>query len=282
MHVVIVGCGRVGSGLARIIEDQGHRVAVVDKNPEAFSRLDEGFAGQQVVGVGFDRDTLEEAGIREAGAIAAVTSGDNSNILTARVARETFGIDRVVARIYDPRRAVIYERLGIPTIATVQWTIDRVVRKLVPDPSSDDWTDPTAQVMMVERPVLGESFQGSLAEIPAFAVLQILEMGRKTGCLHTECDDGPGRIWLSDGAPTHAETKLQRGFDAAIAVVPGDDRLRCCPGRHGSRGGTGGARQRRGERRRRRPDQRLRHRDDLVTLGRRHHRHRRLGLFRDC
>jgi len=73
--------------------------------------------------------------------------------------------------------------------------------------------------MMVERPVLGESFQGSLAEIPTFAVLQILEMGRKTGCLHTECDDGPGRIWLNDGAPTHAETKLQRGFDAAIAVV---------------------------------------------------------------
>ena len=153
MHVVIVGCGRVGSGLARIIEEQGHSVAVVDKDPKAFRRLDEGFAGTQIVGVGFDRDTLEEAGIREAGAIAAVTSGDNSNILTARVARETFGIERVVARIYDPRRAVIYERLGIPTIATVQWTIDRTLRKLLPDASENGWVDPSAHVVVVERPV---------------------------------------------------------------------------------------------------------------------------------
>ncbi len=153
MHVVIVGCGRVGSGLARIIEGQGHSVAVVDKDPTAFRRLHEGFGGLQVVGVGFDRDRLEAAGIREAVAVAAVTNGDNSNILTARVARETFGIDKVVARIYDPRRAVIYERLGIPTIATVQWTIDRVLRKLLPDASENDWVDPSAKVVVVERPV---------------------------------------------------------------------------------------------------------------------------------
>ena len=153
MHVVIVGCGRVGSGLARIIEDQGHTVAVVDKVPKAFRRLHEGFAGQQIVGVGFDRDTLEEAGIRDAAALAAVTNGDNSNILTARVARETFGVDKVVARIYDPRRAVIYERLGIPTIATVQWTIDRTLRKLLPDASENDWVDPSARVVVIERPV---------------------------------------------------------------------------------------------------------------------------------
>ena len=76
-----------------------------------------------------------------------------------------------------------------------------------------------AQTMAVERPALGESFQGSLAEIPSFALLQILEMGRKTGCLHTDTDDGPGRIWLDEGAPVHAETKLQRGFDAAISIV---------------------------------------------------------------
>jgi trk system potassium uptake protein len=153
MHVVIVGCGRVGSGLARIIEDKGHSVAVVDKEPNAFRRLHDGFAGQQVTGVGFDRDTLEQAGIREAAALAAVTSGDNSNILSARVARETFGLDKVVARIYDPRRAEIYERLGIPTIATVQWTIDRTLRKLLPDASENDWVDPTARVVVVERAV---------------------------------------------------------------------------------------------------------------------------------
>ena len=153
MHVVIVGCGRVGSGIARIIEDKGHSVAVIDKDPIAFRRLHEGFGGQQVVGVGFDRDRLEEAGVRNAAAIAAVTNGDNSNILTARVARETFGVERVVARIYDPRRAVIYERLGISTIATVQWTIDRVLRKLVPDASEDDWVDPSARVALIERAV---------------------------------------------------------------------------------------------------------------------------------
>jgi trk system potassium uptake protein len=119
MHVVIVGCGRVGSGLARILEDRGLSVAVVDKEPRAFRRLHEGFQGRTVMGVGFDRDRLREAGIEEAGAIAAVTNGDNSNILVARVARENFGVENVVARIYDPKRAVIYERLGIPTIATV-------------------------------------------------------------------------------------------------------------------------------------------------------------------
>jgi trk system potassium uptake protein len=171
MHVVIVGCGRVGSGLARIIEDRGHSVAIVDKDPRAFRRLHSGFAGKQVVGVGFDRDRLEEAGIHDADAVAAVTSGDNSNILTARVARETFGIERVVARIYDPRRAIIYERLGIPTIATVQWTIDRVVRRLIPEAEESDWIDPTAGVVLLEREVAA-SWAGRLLgeiELPGVA-----------------------------------------------------------------------------------------------------------------
>ena len=178
MHVVIVGCGRVGSGLSRIIEEQGHSVAILDKDPRAFRRLHEGFGGKQVVGVGFDRGRLEAAGIREAGAMAAVTNGDNSNILTARVARETFGVDRVVARIYDPRRAVIYERLGIPTIATVQWTIDRVLRKLVPDPTGDDWTDPTAQVVMVERAVAASWAGRPLGEIEIPGVARAVAVSR--------------------------------------------------------------------------------------------------------
>ena len=112
----------------------GHTVAVIDKNADAFrKRLPEDFTGQKVVGFGFDRDHLIEAGIERAGAVAAVTSGDNSNILTARIARENFAIDRVVARIYDPRRALIYQRLGIPTVATVSWTTDQVMRRLLPD-----------------------------------------------------------------------------------------------------------------------------------------------------
>jgi trk system potassium uptake protein len=178
MHVVIIGCGRVGSGLAHIIEDQGHSVAVIDKDPTAFRRLHEGFRGREVVGVGFDRDRLEEAGIREAVAVAAVTNGDNSNILIARVARETFGVERVVARIYDPRRAVIYERLGITTIATVQWTIDRVLRKLVPDASENDWVDPSTKVVIIERPVASTWAGHALADIELPGVARAVALSR--------------------------------------------------------------------------------------------------------
>jgi trk system potassium uptake protein TrkA len=178
MHVVIVGCGRVGSGLARIIEDKGHSVAIVDKNPRAFRRLHSGFSGKQVIGVGFDRERLEEAGIHDADAVAAVTSGDNSNILIARVARETFGIERVVARIYDPRRAVIYERLGIPTIATVQWTIDRVLRRLIPDAEESDWIDPSAGVALVEREVAASWAGRPLGEIEIPGVARAVAVSR--------------------------------------------------------------------------------------------------------
>ena len=150
MHVVVVGCGRVGSELAGTLEKSGHTVAVIDKNPTAFRRLPAGFTGQRIVGFGFDRDRLGEAGIERAGAVAAVTNGDNSNILVARIARETFGIERVVARIYDPRRAVIYQRLGIPTVATVSWTTDQVLRRLLPGEQSHDWIDPSGRVCLVE------------------------------------------------------------------------------------------------------------------------------------
>ena len=153
MHVVVVGCGRVGSGLARAVEEQGHTVAVIDRRSTAFIRLGEGFQGRTLIGVGFDRDLLQEAGIEEAGALAAVTNGDNSNILVARVARETFGLERVVARIYDPRRAAIYERLGIPTIATVQWATERVLARILPESPTVQWIDPSAKVVLVEREV---------------------------------------------------------------------------------------------------------------------------------
>ena len=151
MHVVVVGCGRVGSELAGALERQSHTVSIIDKKVDAFRRLPKGFAGYRIVGFGFDRDTLEAAGVREAGAMAAVTSGDNSNIMAARVARETFEVEHVVARIYDPRRAVIYQRLGIPTVATVAWTTDQVLRRLVPGDSVADWTDASGGVGLVER-----------------------------------------------------------------------------------------------------------------------------------
>jgi trk system potassium uptake protein TrkA len=151
MHVVVVGCGRVGSELAVALTDRGQSVAIIDKNPTAFRRLPERWSGRVVVGYGFDRDHLEEAGVREAGALAAVTSGDNSNILTARIARETYEVPSVVARIYDPRRAVIYQRVGIPTVATVTWTTDQVMRRLFPEVSTSEWTDSSGQLVLLER-----------------------------------------------------------------------------------------------------------------------------------
>ena len=150
---MIMGCGRVGSTLAHILESQDHTVAVVDSNESAFRRLGQGFRGRRVTGIGFDRETLREAGIDEAYAFAAVSSGDNSNILAARVARETFGVDNVVARIYDPGRAEVYQRLGIPTVATVRWTADQMMRRLVPHGAEPEWRDPSGTVRLAEVPV---------------------------------------------------------------------------------------------------------------------------------
>lgn len=159
VHVVVVGCGRVGSGLARTLEAEGHSVAIIDKLRKAFRRLPADFKGVTVEGSGFDRDALNEARLDEAGALAAVTSGDNSNILSARIARETYNVDRVVARIYDPRRAEIYQRLGIPTVATVTWTVDRVRHWLLPQEPSTEWRDASGTLLLIDR-VLPEHLAG--------------------------------------------------------------------------------------------------------------------------
>ena len=150
MHIVIMGCGRVGASLAVELEGEGHSVAVIDRSASSFRRLGPHFSGQTVTGVGFDRDTLREAGIERAHAFAAVSSGDNSNILSARVARETFDVDRVVARIYDPKRAEIYERLGIPTVATVAWSTGQMLRRLLPAGASEEWRDPSGTVILTQ------------------------------------------------------------------------------------------------------------------------------------
>ncbi len=150
MHIVIMGCGRVGSTLAHILEDRGNGIAIIDRDPEAFRRLRSAFKGEKVTGVGFDRTVLIQAGIERADAFAAVSSGDNSNIIAARVVRETFGVVRVAARIYDPRRAEVYERLGIPTVATVRWTADQMLRKLLPEGTEPLWRDPTGKIVLAE------------------------------------------------------------------------------------------------------------------------------------
>jgi trk system potassium uptake protein TrkA len=148
-----MGCGRVGSALARSLEDRNHTVSVIDSNPDAFRRLGPSFNGTKVTGIGFDQGVLERAGVEKADAFAAVSSGDNSNIISARVARETFGIQQVVARIYDPGRAEVYQRLGITTVATVKWTADQVLRRLLPAGAEPDFRDPSGTIRVDHVPV---------------------------------------------------------------------------------------------------------------------------------
>ncbi len=148
-----MGCGRVGSALARSLEDRNHTVSVIDSNPDAFRRLGPSFNGTKVTGIGFDQGVLERAGVEKADAFAAVSSGDNSNIIAARVARETFGIQQVVARIYDPGRAEVYQRLGITTVATVKWTADQVLRRLLPAGAEPDFRDPSGTIRVDHVPV---------------------------------------------------------------------------------------------------------------------------------
>lgn len=153
VHVVIVGCGRVGALLADRLDATGHSVSIIDQDPQAFRRLGSHFSGATVKGIGFDRETLEQAGVERARAFAAVSSGDNTNILAARVARETYGVEHVVARIYDPRRAEVYQRLGIPTVATVSWTAGQVMRRLLPQGALEEFRDASGLVTLVELPV---------------------------------------------------------------------------------------------------------------------------------
>jgi trk system potassium uptake protein len=148
-----MGCGRVGSTLARSLEDRNHTVSIIDSEPDAFRRLGPAFNGDKINGYGFDQAVLEQAGIRRADAFAAVSSGDNSNIIAARVARETFGIQQVVARIYDPGRAEVYQRLGITTVATVKWTADQVLRRLLPVGAEPDYRDPSGTIRLDQIPV---------------------------------------------------------------------------------------------------------------------------------
>jgi trk system potassium uptake protein len=219
VHVVIVGCGRVGSTLGRELVSAGHTVAVVDRKAEAFSRLGESFTGQKIMGIGFDRDVLIEAGIQKAGALAAVTNGDNSNILIARVAREEFGIERVVARIYDPKRAEIYERLGIATVATVKWTSERILRRILPDLPAVEWTDPSAKVVLVERE-LPKAIVGTRVLSLDSAIARVVAIRRLGTAIIPTADTV---VQEGDVAYVAAEIKSLETFDKSLVVATGKD-----------------------------------------------------------
>src|SRR5689334_15406619 len=210
-----MGCGRVGSTLAHILEDRGHSVAVIDQDPEAFRKLRSSFKGKKVTGIGFDQS------VREAAAFAAVSSGDNSNVISARVARESFGVERVAARIYDPRRAEVYQRLGIPTVATVRWTADQMLRRLLPEGAEELWRDPTGEVVLAE-----------VAYDPAWVGEKVHAVEESTGArvafvtrLGEAMLPGPGMV-LQEGDVLHV-IAAQRDMDdlqAALGTRDGPSR----------------------------------------------------------
>ena len=202
MHIVIMGCGRVGAALAKGLERAGHSVAVIDRDAGAFRRLPAAFGGERVTGIGFDRDTLREAGIERASGFAAVSSGDNSNIIAARVARETFGIENVVARIYDARRAEVYQKLGIPSVATVRWTADQVARRLLPEGLLTEWRDPSGHVVLAEVAFSPEWVGHRLSDLEAAADVRVALITR-----------------LGEGMVPHARTVVQEG-DLLHVVIP--------------------------------------------------------------
>lgn len=199
-----MGCGRVGSRLARSLQKRGHSLAVIDSNAEAFRRLGSSFTGRTVKGVGFDRDVLIEAGIEQADGFAAVSSGDNSNILAARVVRESFGVDNVIARIYDPGRAEVYARLGIPTVATVRWASDQMLRQLLPEGSEPAWRDTTGRVRLIAATLHPDWVGRPIAEAQAAADAPL-----------------PFLVRAGGGMVPRPETLLQEG-DLVYAAVETD------------------------------------------------------------
>ncbi|BBY97008.1 potassium channel family protein [Mycolicibacterium fallax] len=204
MRVVVMGCGRVGAGLADGLARIGHEVAVIDRDESAFARLSPEFPGERVLGMGFDRDVLLRSGIEDAGAFAAVSSGDNSNIISARLARETFGVPRVVARIYDAKRAAVYERLGIPTVATVPWTTDRLLSLLARESETAKWRDPTG-TMAVVAVSLHEDWIGR----------RVTELEKATGARVAFL------IRFGTGLLPETRTVIQDGDEVYVAAVSG-------------------------------------------------------------
>lgn len=217
MHVIVVGCGRVGAGLAGDLAEKGNSVSVIDRQPTAFRRLPESFHGRRVVGVGFDRRCLDEAGIHQAEGLAAVTSGDNSNILIARVAAEAFGVPRVVARIYDARRAAIYERLGIPTVATIEWSTGQVMRRLLPEGADHDWTDPSGSVVLVERRPSADWAGQPVGTLEGPGV-RVVALTRDGAALVPAPD---AELRSGDSVHVSAERGALAGLDRRLAGVPG-------------------------------------------------------------
>jgi len=200
-----MGCGRVGSDLAARLDLDGHSVSIIDRNPRMFTRLSLEFSGKKVEGLGFDRGVLEEAGIRDASAFAAVASGDNSNIVAARIAKEHYGISQVVARIADPRRAELYERLGIVTVSAARWQARRIALRLLRE-HDEQWADSGGDVVLIEVNLPASWAGRPLGDLEVPGAIRLAAVRRS------------GKGWVADPG------SLAQEGDVAIVCVKGGDR----------------------------------------------------------
>lgn len=210
MRILIIGCGRVGGGLANSMSLRGHQVTIVDKDPLAFERLGNAFKGQKVVGIGFDRDVLIQAGIERADGLAAVTSSDEANVVTARMARQIFHVPRVVARLYDLRQAEIYKRLGLLTIAPTAWGIDRIADLLLRSDMDVIVSLGSGQVELIET------------DVPLLLVGRTVNELTLSGEIHVVAVTRAGKTFLPSMG-----TVFQDGDTVHLAAIPTSmDRLR--------------------------------------------------------
>lgn len=178
MRVIVIGCGRVGSALATQLVAEGHDVRVIDRNPKTRRLLPRTFPDTFHSGNGYNRTVLETAGIAHADAFAAVTSGDNTNIVSARIAKEVYRVPIVVARIYDPRRADIYRGLGIPTIASVRWTVTQIHQMLLHRHLSPELTFGNGETLLMRTQLPAYLTGRRLSELEVDGEIRIVEVTR--------------------------------------------------------------------------------------------------------
>lgn len=210
MKIIIIGCGRMGAGLSRVLSLRGHAITVVDKDPAAMEQLEQPFRGQTVAGSGFDHELLLKAGIEHADGLAAVTNSDETNVVVARLARLVFQVPRVVARLYDPRKAEVYHRLGVQIVSPASWVINRFADLLSYSELDAIVSLGDGQVEIVE------------AQVPALLVGHKVSAIAVVGEIHVVALSRKGKTFLPS-----SETAFQRDDTVHIAVLTASaERLR--------------------------------------------------------
>jgi trk system potassium uptake protein TrkA len=210
MRIIIIGCGRMGAGLALTMSQRGHAVAVVDKDPTSFERLGPSFKGEAIEGIGFDREVLLAAHIERADGLAALTASDDVNVVIGRVASQVFRVPRVVARLYDPRKANVYGRLGLHTISTTTWGINQVAELLCYSPLDVILNLGSGEVNIITT------------EIPALLVGRMVSELTVRGEIHVVAISRDGRPFL----PTLGTEFHQGDMVYLVVLATSADRLR--------------------------------------------------------